>query len=158
RGEADVVLASAYHPQGSVRNVPLVRAKISRWGNRLLSLSVNSELHTITCVVRGYTREVVQTLELVADDKELHLEIILKALLLGFRVAEIPADLAWRKTKRTDVRKPMSLGRLCKMITRHLFFNILLRPGTLVWIPLLILLGIIVVALAVLGMGYFEQL
>lgn len=47
-GEADVVLASAYHPEGSVENVPLNRALISRVGNKILAYAVGGGLKTVT--------------------------------------------------------------------------------------------------------------
>ena len=64
-GQADVTLASAYHPEGEVKNVPFTRARLSRWGNRVLSAGVYGQLHTLTCMVRGYRREVIDDLELI---------------------------------------------------------------------------------------------
>ena len=78
---ADLVLASAYHPEGKVLNVPKQRAWLSRFGNRILAHGFKNQFHTVTCVVRGYRRELIESLELIATDKELHIEILHKALL-----------------------------------------------------------------------------
>jgi len=42
-GKADITLASAYHPEGSVSNVPASRALLSRWGNRVLSAGLRGK-------------------------------------------------------------------------------------------------------------------
>ncbi|MBW1999733.1 MAG: glycosyltransferase family 2 protein, partial [Deltaproteobacteria bacterium] len=147
-GEADVALASVYHPQGKMSNVPLLRALISRLGNWLLSRSLGGEPKTVTCLVRGYTREVIESLELFSDDKEIHLEIIQKARMLGFRIIDVPSELNWRSTSRTSSKKGLSLGGFRDMASRHLFFNFLFRPGMLSWLPILIL-GIVFITVSV---------
>ncbi len=148
KGQADVVLASAYHAQGRVSNVPFCRALTSRLGNWLLSLSLGGELKTVTCLVRGYTKEVIESLELFSDDKEIHLEIIQKARMFGYKIIEVPAELKWRSNKRTKGKKGLSLGDFREMASRHLFFNFLFRPSMLIWLPILIL-GIVFVTLSV---------
>ena len=99
-GEADITLASAYHPESKVENVPWRRMLTSRIGNWFLGLGTYGELHTVTCLVRGYSSNVVRTLELTNDGKDFHLEVVQKAPLLGFRLQEVPAHLKWRDRKR----------------------------------------------------------
>jgi len=108
--EADVVLGSAYMEGGEVIGVPKFRLFISKLGNLLLRLAFPWRIHTITCVLRGYKKEVLKSLALVADSKEIHLEILSKVLDLGYKVAEIPATLTARqkgsskfKFKRTSL-------------------------------------------------------
>lgn len=147
--DADVVLASAYHPEGSVVDVPWKRALISRMGNWLLSRSLSEhKLNTLTCVVRSYKKEVVDALELFCDDKDIHLEIINKARMLGFRIAEVPAKLQWKPGKRTTGKKGLSMKAFFGMASRHLFFNFLFRPSLLSMMPI-VLLGLIVLVLSV---------
>ena len=154
KGEADIVLASAYHPEGRVENVPLNRALISRAGNKILAYAVGGGLKTVTCVVRGYTREVIDALILFSHGKDIHLEIIQKARILGYRILEIPATLKWLPAKRSNAAKGMSVGDLCRMSSRHLFFNFLFRPSSLFMIPIGVL-SIIVVILAIqIGIGF----
>lgn len=156
QGQADIVLASAYHPGGTVRNVPFTRAFISRLGNMFLARSVPGGLHTVTCVVRGYRREIVDTLELTSDGKDLHLEILQKSLLFGFRIVEVPADLCWRTTKRTAQKKGLSLKKFATMAGSHLFFNFLFRPGLLFYGPLLLTLLIMAAILVSIGGAYID--
>jgi glycosyltransferase involved in cell wall biosynthesis len=136
-GQADMVLASAYHQDGKVCNVPFKRKILSKLGNRLLSVSIGGGLKTLTCVVRGYRREVIQSLVLFSDDKDIHLEIIQKARLLGFVIREIPAKLEWKKEKRTNKNRGFSLSSLHIMLKKHLLFNFLLRPSMISWLPML---------------------
>ncbi len=143
KGEADIVLASAYHPGGSVENVPLVRRLLSNWGNRLLSLSFYGRFSTVTCIVRGYTRELIETLELVSDQKEIHLEILSKALLLGFRVKEIPAHLKWLNTRRSKAKSGSGFLSMLPSISSHLLYNYMFRPSILVRLPIYALFLII---------------
>ncbi|WP_299866635.1 glycosyltransferase family 2 protein [uncultured Hoeflea sp.] len=138
RGEADIVLASAYHPDGMVKNVPWMRAKISYYGNKVLSAGVRGQLYTLTCIVRAYRREVVKKLELISDSKDLHLEIIQKANLFGYRLAEIPATLDWRdkaRAKRVGKGGAFPLFALSGTIASHLVYNYVLRPGATLFLP-----------------------
>ncbi|MCL5270337.1 MAG: glycosyltransferase [bacterium] len=98
--DIDLVLASAYMPGGGVEGVPIRRLWVSRLGNKMLSWFMSSsgrKVNTITCVFRAYRRYVLDNLELESDGKDIHLEILSKALMLGYRFKEIPAVLRWRK-------------------------------------------------------------
>jgi len=141
-GRADIVLASAYHPEGSVRNVPWMRAKLSYYGNKVLSAGVHGRLHTLTCIVRAYRREVVEDLELISDGKDLHIEIIQKARLFGYRVVEIPATLDWRdksRAKRVGKTGAFPLFAMSGTIASHLVYNYVLRPGAMLFLPMVAL-------------------
>jgi dolichol-phosphate mannosyltransferase len=145
-GIADITLASAYHPEGSVSNVPFSRALLSRWGNRLLSVGLRGKFHTVTCVVRGFTRDVLEHVELINDGKDLHLEIIQKAELFGLRVIEIPAHLKWRdrdrgRKRKTRVRDYIPFLSMSGTIASHLSYNYVLRPGAILNIPVIGLLA-----------------
>jgi len=124
RGDVDVVMASAYMPGGSVEGVPRGRLALSRLGNLVLRVAFGGRFHTTTCIVRAYRREVLEALHLESDRKEIHLEILSKALALGFNVVEMPATLKARvkgKAKFTFVRTSIS----------HIFFAIKERPTML---------------------------
>jgi glycosyltransferase involved in cell wall biosynthesis len=144
-GRADITLASAYHPEGQVTNVPLTRALMSKWGNRVLSVGLRGKFRTVTCVVRGYTRDVLNRLELINDGKDLHLEIIQKAELFGLRVVEVPAHLKWRDRDRGKKRKTRLIDyipflSMSGTIASHLSYNYVLRPGAILNIPVIALL------------------
>ena len=99
REDIDLVLASAYMPGGRTENVPLGRLLASRLGNFILSWFMSSSrqrVYTITCVVRAYRRHVLDSLELESDGKDIHLEILSKAMMLGYRPKEVPVVLRGR--------------------------------------------------------------
>lgn len=145
RDRADVTLASPYHPEGIVENVPGIRAMMSRWGNRVLVHSFQSKISTATCIVRGYTREVMDHLELINDGKDLHLEVLYKAEILGFRIQEVPAKLIWRDRDRGQTtgggisswlwNNP--LLKMRRVIVSHFLFNFIARPTLLFFGPIL---------------------
>ena len=113
KGEADLVLGSAYMKGGKVIDVPFKRVLISRIGNFILGLSFPGKIKTITCVLRGYRKGVLDSLELESDDKEIHLEILAKAISVGFRIKEIPAVLKGRKKGKSKFKfKATSISHL----------------------------------------------
>jgi glycosyltransferase involved in cell wall biosynthesis len=144
---ADIVIASAYGKNGTVQNVPWKRLWISRIGNQILSYMFSGGITVLTCVTRAYKSEFIKRLDLHSDDKEIHLEILAKAKILGAKILEIPADLHWRKEKRSQPAsrtKPIRRAtmRTKKTSSSHLFFALLNKPGMIFWIPGFLLLGI----------------
>lgn len=136
--ETDIVLASAYMPGGGTEGVPRDRLFISKLGNRILRLSIAEDIHTVTCIVRCYRREVIESLDLESDDKEIHLEILSKAIAMGFRIKEIPAVLKARK-------KGKSKFKFRSTAVTHLIFTAFERP--------VLLFGIIGIMLTLIGLG-----
>lgn len=137
-GRADITLASPYHPEGSVKNVPFGRAIISRLGNAILSKSFDTKIFTATCIVRGFTREVFETLELVNNGKDLHLELLYKANLMGFRILDVPAKLIWRDRKRGSSNRKgfrllseLPIFKIRSVLVSHFLFNFIAKPKLL---------------------------
>jgi glycosyltransferase involved in cell wall biosynthesis len=133
--DADVVVASPHLPGGGYRNVPAKRVWISRVGNRIVRLCMADAVTMNTGMTRAYRREMIQTLPLVEEGKELHLEIILKAVALGYRIREIPALLEWKDHRRGG--RPVarrSSSNLNRLIVSHSLFSILANPVRYVWL------------------------
>ena len=119
--DIDFILASPYMPGGSVKNVPFSRLWISKLGNRILRFAMPNRIYTSTGIFRAYWRKVLDSLELEADGKEIHLEILSKALALGFQVKEIPAVLSSRKKGRSKFK-------FKKTAASHLIFSAFEKP------------------------------
>ena len=119
--EVDFVLASPYMPGGGVKDVPFLRLWISKWGNRILRLAMPNRIYTSTGIFRAYRREVLDSLELESDGKEIHLEILSKAIALGYRVKEIPAILTARQKGRSKFK-------FKKTAASHLAFSFFEKP------------------------------
>lgn len=102
--EIDFVVGSPYMPGGGAEGVPWFRLAVSKWGNRVLAAAMPGEITTITGVLRAYRREVIKSLELESDGKELHPEILAKAHAAGFKGIEIPAILTRRQKGKSKFR------------------------------------------------------
>lgn len=119
--DIDFVLASPYMPGGSVINVPFSRLWISKLGNKILRFAMPNRIYTSTGIFRAYRRKVLDSLELESDGKEIHLEVLSKAIALGFRVKEIPVVLTNRKRGRSKFR-------FRKTAISHIAFSIFEKP------------------------------
>ncbi len=145
KNNADLVLAAAYGKGGTVKNVPINRLWISRLGNRVLSYTFGGNISVLTCVVRAYRKEFIKKIDLHSNDKDLHLEILYKAKILGAKVLEVPADLKWRMDKIESLKrsnKRRSTLKLRRTSNSHFFFAMLNRPGIIYFIPANLLLMI----------------
>ena len=166
--DVDFVLGSPFVPGGRVRNVPFHRLWISKLGNKVLRYTMPNKIYYSTGVFRAYRRKVLDSLELESDDKEIHLEILSKAVALGYRVKEVPVVLSARtrgkskfKFKKTAVshlvfsafEKPMiifgflgllslGIGLLMGLYIAFLRFSGELTPGRpLITFAILLILG-----------------
>ncbi len=120
--DADVVIASPYTKGGRLENVPLKRALLSRLGNKLLRVSVPLNITMLSGMTRAYKGDVIRNLPLEEDGKEIHLEIVSKASMLGYRFSEIPAILKWQLPQK-GAPKRKSKFRAGKLIRSHLLFG-----------------------------------
>jgi dolichol-phosphate mannosyltransferase len=119
--DIDLVLASPYMPGGGVQNVPFLRLWISKLGNKILRLVMPNRIYTSTGIFRAYRKRVIESLELESDGKEIHLEILSKAIALGYRVKEMPAVLTGRQKGRSKFR-------FKKTAISHLVFSAFEKP------------------------------
>ncbi len=119
--DVDLVLASPYMPGGGVQNVPVLRLWVSKLGNKILRFTMPNRIYTSTGIFRAYRRKVLDSLELESDGKEIHLEILSKAVALGFRLKEVPAILTSRK-------RGSSKFKFKKTAASHLVFSVFEKP------------------------------
>jgi dolichol-phosphate mannosyltransferase len=91
--EADFVTASPYHPDGQVVGVPAFRLILSRGSSMIYRLLVDWKIHTYTCLFRAYRREVIDQIQFQSDGFLAGTELMVKAMLKGYRVKEFPAAL-----------------------------------------------------------------
>lgn len=138
---ADIALASPYMPGGQVRNVPRYRYILSRYGNTYLSYLNPYKISTVTCVVRAYRREVIDSLFLGSDGMEINLEVLAKANLQGFKVVEVPAVLEWapEKAKAASLQRTSKM-RILRTMRSYLLAGLFFRPVLLFMLPAFILL------------------
>jgi dolichol-phosphate mannosyltransferase len=132
--DADIVVASPNLPSGGYKNVPLKRVWLSRIGNRVIRACMSNAVTMNTGMTRAYRRQVIQSLPLSEDEKEFHLEVILKATAFGFRIREVPAVLQWKEYKHQGQRiKRKSSSQVNRLIVSHSLFSIFANPVRYVW-------------------------
>lgn len=112
---ADVVTASPYHPEGGVLNVPAYRLVLSRGASTLYRAVLGRGVHTYTSMFRAYRRGVLTTVGFEARGFLSGTELLVNAILAGFRVAEYPTVLHAR-------RFGTSKAKLARTVTAHLGF------------------------------------
>ena len=87
-----------------------------------------------TGMTRAYRRDAIRSLPLEEDGKEFHLEVILKAQALGYRIVEIPSLLEWKQYKHEDNRgKRSSGGKMRRLMVSHSLFSLFANPIRYVW-------------------------
>lgn len=114
--DVDIVTASPYHPAGGVAGVPGYRLILSRGSSAIYRVLVSWGVHTYTSLFRAYRREVVESISFEADGYLAGTELMVKAMLMGYRVAEYPAVLHRRVFG-------VSKARLVRTILAHLRFQ-----------------------------------
>jgi dolichol-phosphate mannosyltransferase len=112
----DIVTASPYHPQGSVIGVPAYRLILSRGSSLIYRILVYWRIYTYTCLFRAYRRAVIKNISFKSNGFLAGTEILVKALLKGYRVAEFPAILTRRMYG-------VSKAKIAQTITSHLLFQ-----------------------------------
>jgi glycosyltransferase involved in cell wall biosynthesis len=144
--DVDLVVGSPYAHGGRAEGVPFHRLLLSRWGNKILGFAMKGGLSTVTGVLRAYRKECISTLELESDGKEIHLEILSKALSMGYKVKELPATLR----NRTGGKSKFKFRATA---VSHLIFSFFERP-----IILFGAVGLFMLLLGFLGGGYIVYL
>jgi glycosyltransferase involved in cell wall biosynthesis len=125
--DMDLVIGSPYIEGGKAEGVPFLRLLVSRLGNKILGFAMSygsrgkGKLSTVTGVLRAYRRECIRSLELESDGKEIHLEILSKALSMGYKAMEMPATLKARKKGKSKFKfKATALS--------HIIFSFFEKP------------------------------
>lgn len=118
----DFVIASPHLADGGYKNVPFHRVFLSKFGNKLLAKAFFNKVTMSTGMTRCYKREVIKYLNLESDEKEIHLEILSKAIALGFLPVEVSARLEWKKGEKTKSKRKSSF-KIKKLILSHLLFS-----------------------------------
>ncbi|MBI1968623.1 glycosyltransferase family 2 protein [Candidatus Woesearchaeota archaeon] len=95
--KTDIVTVSPYHPLGKVENVPGWRIFLSKSSSLLYKHLLGSGIYTHGAMVRAYKREVLENVHSEIHDFLYVSEILIKALLKGYKVTEVPATLRVRQ-------------------------------------------------------------
>jgi dolichol-phosphate mannosyltransferase len=102
----DVVTASPYHPEGGVANVQAYRIFISKSASLLYRALLDRRIHTYTALFRAYRREVIETISprITHNGFLMVTQMLVEAILAGYRVAEFPTTLQVRQVGASKAR------------------------------------------------------
>jgi dolichol-phosphate mannosyltransferase len=95
--DVDIVTSSAYHPEGGVDGVPAYRLLFSQSASLIYRVLVDWHIHTYTAMYRAYRRQVIEQLPITTEGYLVMAELLVNALLSGYRVAEYPTVLRVRQ-------------------------------------------------------------
>jgi hypothetical protein len=108
--EAEMVTASPYHPDGSVRNVPGWRLILSKTLSRLYSAILADRIHTFTSCCRVYRKSAMLDLELSHGGFLGVAEMLIETKRKGRRVVEVPATLESRLLGESKMKIVRTIG------------------------------------------------
>lgn len=114
--DIDIVTSSAYHPRGGVEGVPAYRLLFSRGASLLYRVLVSPRINTWTAMYRAYRREVLEQVQMRTTGYVVMAELLVEAMLRGYRVAEYPTVLHVR-------RYGQSKAKVWKITREHLRFQ-----------------------------------
>lgn len=101
---AEIVTASAWHPESDEAQGSGFRLLLSRTVSKVYKLLIGQDVYTFTCLFRAYRRDVVQDIRFRADGFAAVAEIMLRAILAGRRIAEVPIPLERRRYGESKLR------------------------------------------------------
>jgi dolichol-phosphate mannosyltransferase len=114
--DIDIVTASPYHPQGEVVGVPMYRLILSRGSSLIYRILLNWKIYTYTALFRAYRREVIDNISFQSDGFLAGTELLVKAMMKGYKVEEYPTALYKRIFG-------VSKAKLMRTILAHLRFQ-----------------------------------
>jgi dolichol-phosphate mannosyltransferase len=123
RPDVDIVVASPYHPKGSVHNVPAYRLLLSHNLSRLYGWVTGADLFTYTSLFRVYRARVLRNVQFESDGFLSMAQILVSALLAGYQAVEYPTQLTVREYGE-------SKAAIAKLIRDHARYLLrLMRSG-----------------------------
>ncbi len=95
--DADIATASAWHPNSERADAGRMRVALSRTVSGLYKLLIGQDVHTFTCLFRAYRRDALLRIPFRSDGFASVAEIMLRGMLAGYRVRELPMSLERRR-------------------------------------------------------------
>ncbi len=101
---ADIATASPWHPESVAAEGGRARLALSRGVSRLYQMLIGRDVHTFTCLHRAYRREIVQRTRVRATGFAAVAELLLRGMLGGCQVRELPMQLGARRYGESKLR------------------------------------------------------
>lgn len=124
--DTDIVTVSPYHPQGGYKNLTWMRLFLSKTLSRIYGYIIKANIYTYSNMCRAYRKKVVKDIKIETDKFISTSEILMKAILKGYKVKEFPDILEARKAGASKMK-------VIKTILGHLSFMIKLSINKKRW-------------------------
>ena len=94
---AEIVTASAWHPESATAEGSRLRLQLSRMVSGIYKLLIGQDVYTFTCLFRAYRTDAIQGIRFRSNGFAAVAEIMLRAMLSGLAVREVPMRLESRQ-------------------------------------------------------------
>jgi dolichol-phosphate mannosyltransferase len=94
---AQIVTASAWHPESASAEGSAIRLWLSRMVSGLYKILIGQDVYTFTCLFRAYRTESVRRIRFRSSGFAAVAELMLRAMLSGYSVREVPMRLESRR-------------------------------------------------------------
>jgi dolichol-phosphate mannosyltransferase len=94
---SEIVTASAWHPESAAAEGSRLRIQLSRMVSALYKFLIGQDVYTFTCLFRAYRRETIQRIRFRSNGFAAVAEMMLRGMLAGCRVSEVPMRLESRR-------------------------------------------------------------
>jgi dolichol-phosphate mannosyltransferase len=94
---AEMATASAWHPESRAAEGSTFRLALSRAVSSIYKMLIGQDVHTFTCLFRAYRRDALQRIRFRSNGFASVAEIMLRGMLAGYRVRELPMRLEARR-------------------------------------------------------------
>ena len=123
----DIVTVSPYHPLGKIENVPGWRIFLSKGSSLLYKHLLGSGIYTHGAMVRVYNRKVLETVHSEKNDFLYVSEILIKSLLKGYTVREVPATLRVRQFGASKMKLARTIKSHLGLMGRIILYKMFKR-------------------------------
>jgi dolichol-phosphate mannosyltransferase len=97
RDGAEIVTASAWHPESAAAEGNAIRLWLSRMVSGVYKLLLGQDVHTFTCLFRAYRSDAIRQIRFRSSGFAAVAEIMLRAIHQGYVVREVPMRLESRR-------------------------------------------------------------
>lgn len=108
-GAASIATASPWHPSLQAADVPWLRQLLSRGVSVLYRIALGRRIYTISSIFRAYRRDVLDRVRIDSSGFPAVTEILVKAMLAGYRVVEVPIPLGTRQHGVSKMSVPQAI-------------------------------------------------
>lgn len=126
----DVVCGSRFINDSYVDGYPFIKLLANRIYNRIFGLMFFSNIKDISNGFKAYRKEVIKKTSPKSDNFEITSEVVLKAIIEGYKIGEVPVSWFGRKSGRSKfIFLPKSGWQYGKLASK-LWFKFLLKKLT----------------------------